>query len=205
MPKCKEPNYCCDNIKGEPGCIGPQGPNGARGIPGLRGPSNENFVFGLTSTDGLAVSTPTTAPTPPQYWLIPGGQIDVSGIFLTKTIGVAPSMAVAYDKVDISRCAIHISAESLVEYNTQIEFYIYSFCDKLPSPPRPESIDVSGSTKCTCKKIDIVKAGCSDGALAVGMSIISSQNPPQAPQQSIRGSINISITLYANSPLTAPT
>ena len=101
MPKCKEPNYCCD-IKGEPGCIGPQGPNGERGRAGLRGPSNENFVFGLTSTDGLEVLTPTT--TSPQYWLIPGGQIDASGIFLTKTIGVAPSMAVAYDKVDISRC-----------------------------------------------------------------------------------------------------
>ena len=188
MPKCKEPNYCCD-IKGEPGCIGPQGPSGTRGIPGVRGPSNENFVFGLTSTDGLARSINPAAQ--PQYWLIPGGQIDASGTFLTKTIGVKPSMAVAYDQVDISRCAINISAAPPI--NTRIEFYIYSFCDD--SAPKPISfhIDVSGSI-CSCKEINTVKAGCSQGALAVGMST----------SQAIRGSINISITLYANSPLNAP-
>lgn len=186
MPKCKEPNYCCD-IKGEPGCIGPQGPNGERGRAGLRGPSNENFVFGLTSTDGLGGDQ--------RYWLIPGGQIDTSGTFLDKTIGVPPTMAIAYGQVDISRCAIHINADT-IDDGTMFKCFIYSFCDD-PTPILPITsfgIDAANSL-CICKEIDIVKAGCSLGALAVAM----------IPDREIRGSINISITLYANSPLTAPT
>jgi len=114
---CQQQNYCC--LQGSSGERGPEGAKGDTGPMGL-GVPNENFVFGLTTTNGLDFGTP--------YWLVPGGQISRKAIFEASRVGVPPSMAVGYNTADISACAINISTSELFVSAT-FQFTIYAFCD----------------------------------------------------------------------------
>jgi hypothetical protein len=181
---CQQQNYCCLQ-----GPSGERGPEGAKGDTGLTGPGvpNENFVFGLTSSDGLKEDT---------HWLVPGGQISKEGdIFLTSTVGVPPSMAVGYNAADISVCAIHINGGSSATF----KFTIYAFCavteEGMPSTDISSnaSAAVDKNFYCQCLQLSKLTASCQK-ALAVTVR----------PTAAIAGPISISIALYSQTKLGPP-
>ena len=198
MPKCcPQSNYCCC----KKGTTGEKGEKGPTGPTGLRGPSNENFVFGLTTTDGLDASGSGRI----SYWLVPGGQISRKATFLTSNVGVPPSMAVGYKAADISACAINISTSG-PDVSGIFQFIIYAFCDVDDDTGDPSGGDHAGvsglparvSTPfCQCFPLDRNLTGsCKKSAFAVKVVVLRLQPAPRT--------INISLTLYSKSPLNAP-
>ena len=186
---CQQQNYCCLQ-----GPSGERGPEGAKGDTGLTGPGvpNENFVFGLTSSDGLKEGT---------HWLVPGGQISKEGdIFLTSTVGVPPSMAVGYNAADISVCAIYINRAVVGADLPTFKFTIYAFCavteEGMPSTDISSNVTTGVVNKnfyCQCLQLSKLTASCQK-ALAVTVS----------PTAAISGPISISIALYSQTKLGPP-
>lgn len=197
MPKCcPQSNYCfCKK-----GTTGEKGEKGPTGPTGLRGPSNENFVFGLTTTDGLDADSDGRI----SYWLVPGGQISRKAIFDASRVGVPPSMAVGYNAADISACAINISTSG-PDVSGIFKFKIYAFCrvNDNGDPSDGDHVGVSGeplrvSTPfCQCLPLDRNLTGsCKKSAFAVKVVVLELQPAPRT--------INISLTLYSKSPLNVP-
>jgi len=188
---CKQPDKCCC----EKGSIGEQGEKGPTGDPGLRGPSNENFVFGLTSTDGLDDDA--------VYWLVPGGQISRKATFDSSNVRVPSSMAVAYSHADISACAIHINRVPPAAAPVNFRFKIYAFCavdrDGMPQNSTDADVNAEGVLDhyCQCQSLPVLATGCGtqrNEALAVSVTV--------SPR--FANAISISLTLYSQSPLNVP-
>ncbi len=193
MPKCcPQPNYCCC----KKGTTGEKGEKGPTGPTGLRGPSNENFVFGWTGISGNSFGSDNR-----QYWLIPGGQIGKNPYLAGNTQPV-PSMAVAYGNATITHAAIHISGDpsAWAGASPQFTFRIYSFCEVGSGVPQPKPVTIPRiEYKCTCIKLDSpITAGCAERqALAVSVTPQQDSTTPANP-------ISISIALYSKSQLNAP-
>jgi len=189
MPKCcPQPNYCCC----KKGTTGEKGEKGPTGPTGLRGPSNENFVFGLTAR--------TIHLRDQDYWLVPGGQMTSSPTPTTPVVGVLssppPVLPVAYSQADISWCAIHINIGGDGDHAYTFTFKIYAVCDG--DPPRPTTTVIVENVKtshCKCHNFSTFTVGC-DPRLGLAVSV-SSSYPVQPP-------VNFSLTLYSKSPLNAP-
>jgi len=193
---CQQQNYCCLQ-----GPSGERGPTGAKGDTGPTGPGvpNENFVFGWTGSNGYTNFGQLNR----EYWLIPGGQIDSRGYGPPASTQPVPSMAVAYNRAEITAYATHISGGVP---NMRFTFKIYSFCrvddtglpimdDNNPS----EITDIGGG--CNCGRLErTISAGC---AVAGGSHLAASIT--RTGPLTVGTPISISIALYSQSPLTPPT
>jgi len=172
-------------------------------------PSNENYVFGLTTYEVPAQNT--------EYWLVPGGDIN-PGIILNPPLNshslrtnyeigptvTPPSMAICYATHKITHVAVHLvnnaAAAGTGWGGAIVTVNLWAFCDvdENTGRPRPpfvvETISPIRDT-CTCFSDIPMDAGCPNQFLAVSFEM---QGAPAT------GLLGISVTLGTNQPLVMP-
>ena len=213
-------NCCCEaGPTGSKGPAGPTGYTGNTGPTGYTGPTGpqvntDNFVFGLTTYEAPTQGT--------EYWLVPGGDInpgitgtggyshDLSHNYKVGSGNCPPSMAICYEKFNITNAVIHLIYPGVSSgwNNAVVKVKIYSFC-KVDISGNPEYTGEGGglaaitdiSNSCTCVTTSLF-TGCSvnaDNFLAVSFTVDTIGDPWPG-----RGKFGISVTLGTSSELTMP-
>jgi len=179
-------------------------------------PSNDNFVFGLTSYESMPASQ--SQATDKEIWCVPGGDINpgiltlpghnlTQNYILSGTV-VPPSMAICYKTQKITKFAVHLlqtPQTGAVGWPTDTRIRVYWFCDVrddgIPRPGGVSEVNVRAGVACECGDLG-AQAGC-DGADFLAVSFTTAVHLDQAAWASIR-SWGISVTLGTNDPLIMP-